>query len=65
MKMIDYPSGPIRKCELTEEDRQLLNQCYKNIESLMKEHKVTFILPHALTGAPSAPKHQTGTQNAQ
>lgn len=64
MEILDYPPGPIRKHVLTEEDRQLLNQCYQDIQSLMKEHKVTFILPKALVGAPSAPKHQTGTQNA-
>lgn len=64
MEILDYISGPTRKCALTEEDRQLLNQCYQDIKLLMKEHKVTIINPHTLNSASLALKTQTGTQNA-
>lgn len=62
MEIRDYPS--YQPTPLTDEDRQLVDDCYKSILAMMNKHNATLILPHALTGAPSAPKHQTGTKNA-
>ena len=54
MEIIDYPARPFRDQPLTEEDRQLLSQCYREIGELMKGLDVTVITPKEIIRAPSA-----------
>lgn len=64
MEIIDYPARPFRSKPLTDEDRQLLSQCYREIGELMKGYNVTFITPEEHPRAPSARQQQVGTPNA-
>ena len=54
MEIIDYPARPFRDQPLTEEDRQLLNECYISIGEIMKQYDVTIITPKEIIRAPSA-----------
>ena len=64
MEIIDYPARPFRDQPLTEEDRQLLSQCYREIGELMKGLDVTIVMPQEIKRAPSAHKPQAGKPNA-
>lgn len=64
MEIIDYPARSFRDQPLTEEDRQLLSQCYREIGELMKGLDVTIIMPQEIKRAPSARQSQVGTPHA-
>ena len=64
MQILDYPTRPLRDVPLTEEDRQLLSQCYREIGELMKSYDVTIVTAKEIKRAPSAHKPQAGKPNA-
>lgn len=64
MEIIDYPARPFRNSPLTDEDRQLLSQCYREIGELMKSYDVTIVTAKEIKRAPSAHKPQVGKPNA-
>ena len=54
MQILDYPTRPLRDVPLTEEDRQLLKECYISIGEIMKQYDVTIITPKEIIRAQSA-----------
>lgn len=56
--MLDYPARPLGNVVLTDEDRQLLEQCYVSIRETIKQQNVTCVTANDIVehAPPTQPK---------